>query len=243
LPRTPTSGTAAAPNVYRLYGTRHCVGASPAIQLKARTVIAGQAADMNSRFDPTKLRSQVTDTRIRPALSASNRLARLPPCVVLTRSSSGVSWGRATFANLAAGARISSLSSTSRQAPSTARVVSSLQIAQRASSDYLICMVAQLDSPDNQPNKDYLANPSAASGALDKTKQTASNLLAAAAAAVANQQAQQNAAKQNQMNILVAAIGALSALLQHELMILDFAGALVIALILVDLNAQLARLL
>jgi len=40
----------------------------------------------------------------------------------------------------------------------------------------------------------------------------------------------------------VSAIASLTALMTHELMMLDFVGALVVVLILIDLNNQLARL-
>lgn len=49
-------------------------------------------------------------------------------------------------------------------------------------------------------------------------------------------------AKQARIAALVSAIASLTALMTHELMMLDFVGALVVVLILIDLNNQLARL-
>jgi hypothetical protein len=72
---------------------------------------------------------------------------------------------------------------------------------------------------------------------IAKQAETA-NLFASEAA-----KTQANAQKQAQMNVLRIAIQTLTTLLEHELLVWDFAGAIVIGLMLIDLNNQLARLL
>lgn len=179
--------------------------------------------------------------------------ARLPSAVLRTRSSAGMPWDFATLAQLIYGARTSRLLRNSRPAPSTATATASasakvavkpqpqfaraasLDALTAASEDYLICMAAALATSAAESDKTSLM----LSTSIEVAKQVeTANYLASEAA-----KTQAAAQKQAQINLLRAAIQSVTALLEHELLVLDFAGAIVIGLILIDLNNQLARLL
>lgn len=170
---------------------------------------------------------------------------RLPPCVLRTRSSSGMLWHQATLAQIIAGARTSQLLRRSRPVPSTARAANSqslLAFSENA-TNYVISVSAQLNNQGPQPNKQVIGSMLQASQSLEAVKQAASaNIMSATANSSAKQQASAQQAKQMQINILIEAIAALIALLNRDLMVLDFAGAFMVALILVDLTNQLTRL-
>jgi hypothetical protein len=189
---------------------------------------------------------------VKPTTSAHRALpmlgsVTLPSPVLHTRSSSGMSWDSATVPQLIAGARTSRVLRKSRLVPTTASatVVARPQYSSSgwedvwisASEDYIICMAAALETSAvrNDGMSSMLATSMAAE--LAKQEETA-NLLASEAA-----KTQANAQKQAQINVLTIAIKCVTALLEHELLVLDFAGAIVIGLILIDLNNQLAALL
>jgi hypothetical protein len=151
-------------------------------------------------------------------------------------------WDWVTVAQLIAGARTSQTLRKRRLVPSTssAAVKRRPQFSSSATEDAIICAAAQLAmSPADILNKGNMQSSLALGALLETAKQAESaSTLASEAAKV-----QADAQKQAQINTLTAAIKAITALLEHELMVWDFAGALVIGLILIDLNNQLARLL
>jgi hypothetical protein len=167
---------------------------------------------------------------------------RLPPAVLRTRSSSGMPWDLATVAQLIYGARTSRVLRKSRPVPATASATVkpgplSLAAFAEASEDYIICMAAALGTSAVKNN--ILSAVLATSMASEMAKQVVTaNMLASEAA-----KTQANAQKQSQINTLRTAIQFVTGLLEHELMVLDFVGAFVIGLILIDMNNQLARLL
>ena len=169
---------------------------------------------------------------------------RLPPPVLRTRSSSGMPWDSATVAQLLAGARTSRLLRKSRLVPVTASatVKPRPQLSSAASEDFIITAAAQLAlSASDTVRSGNLSGTLSTGMSLQVAKQAeAADLLASEAEAA---KTQANAQKQAQINALTAAILSLTALLKHELMVLDFAGAIVIGLILIDLSNQLAQLL
>jgi hypothetical protein len=175
---------------------------------------------------------------------------KLPPAVLRTRSSSGMSWDLATVAHLVAGARISQVRRKRRLVPVTAMTTTTASAAAKpptpdsvaaafaeASADALICMAAALAAHPGPKNNSMQGLLTGAKSSLAKQVEAA-NVMASEAA-----KTQAAAQKQSQINQLTIAIKIVAALLEHELMVFDFAGALVIGIILIDLNNQLAQLL
>lgn len=167
---------------------------------------------------------------------------RLPPAVLRTKCSSGMPWDWATIAQLIAGARTSRMLSKRQLVPAvkSATVRPRPQFLSSAVEDFIICAAAQIAiSAADTVTKGNMQAMLAVGALLETAKQAEDATSAANEAA----KVQANEQKQAQINILTAAIKSLTALLEHELMVWDFAGALVIGLILIDLNNQLARLL
>lgn len=173
---------------------------------------------------------------------------KLPPAVLRTRSSSGMAWDLATVAHLIAGARISRVQRKKRLVPVTATATASVEVKPHtpvssaaafsaASEDYIICMAAALAASVGAKNS-YTQGLLTGGTSLLAKQIEAANVLASEAA-----KTQADAQKQSQINQLTIAIKILTALLEHELLVWDFAGALIIGIMLIDLNNQLARLL
>jgi hypothetical protein len=188
---------------------------------------------------------------VKSTTSAHRALAHLdavavPRQLFRTRSSTGMSWNLITVDQLVAGARTSQLLKRSRP-PHVVRANSSSQLS-ALSADYLICELAALASSAANPDK---GSSFAISTNLSKITTSANSVAMAALAQQMNaqyqaQQAQQqaqDALKAAQIAALIIAIAGLIALIKHQLMIFDFAGAIIIGLILIDLQNQLTKLL
>ncbi len=183
--------------------------------------------------------------------SAHRALAHLdsvavPPQLFRTKSSSGMSWNLITVDQLVAGARTSQLLQRSRPAPVVR--ANSLSQLSSLSANYVITEAAALASSAVNPNK---GSSGVLSTSLHNVADAADSVAMAALAQQTNAQYQAQQAKQRaqdaqkaaQIAALIIAIASLIALIKHQLMILDFAGAIIIGLILIDLQNQLTKLL
>jgi hypothetical protein len=175
---------------------------------------------------------------------------KLPRQVLLTKSSAGVPWNLATLPLLVSSARNSKLLRARLRVRSarSGSINSRLSALSQSSEDFVITAAAQLASTGVEP---ATQGSLATSMSLNLAKQAETSKTLASLAAKqqadaqqkANARQQANAQIQAQINAVVAAICSLTQMLEHDLLTLNFGAAIVIGVILIDLNSQLIRLL